>query len=159
MLIRTVFILSLVAFIIWFYQQLKEGLRLLAITNAMSEARKTFVEWQYHNPGVYIGLSPEGRKLLIRYLHTYDAWLVSHNLTDRNHFEKLAELLNDFPPKEPNGMPPGTPKKPCDNIKGLLSFPSLDFPTSLSHTAWTKEASGGFFCIFYRFEERSVLML
>lgn len=125
MLMRILFVLSLIAFIIWLYKQLKEGLRLLAITNAMSEARKTFVEWRYHNPGVYIGLSPKGRNLLIRYLHTYDAWLASHNLTDRNHYEKLVDLLNDFPPNEPNDMPPSIPKKPRDNLKGLLSFPLI----------------------------------
>lgn len=125
MLIRILFVLSLLAFIIWLYTHLKEGLRLLRTANAMHEACETFWEWRQRNQGVYIGLSPEGRELLIRYLRAYDAWLAAHPNEDRSRYEDLAELLNDFPPKEPDSMPPGIPKKPRDNLKGLLSFPLI----------------------------------
>lgn len=149
MLISILFGIATTAFIIWLYQQIKEGGKQLATTIAMCDASEAFWDWQHRNQGVYIGLSPEGRKLLLRYIRAYDEWLISHNNTDRSHYDLLVSLLNDFPPNEPNDIPPGVPKKPRDNIKGLL-FYFLDFPTALGHTAQTKEASGGLFCFPHR---------
>ncbi len=126
MLIIEIVLLAIVAMalIIWIYQQIKEGVKegkkQLATTNAVCDAEKAFWDWRRHNPGVYIGLSPEGRKLLLQYIRAEDEWLISHKKTDRGHYEFLISLLNDFPPNEPNDMPPGIPKKPCDNVKGLF---------------------------------------
>ena len=120
MAVSILFIIWEVAYIIWIYQLSKEGTRQLAVTNAMCDAGEEFWNWRDRNQGVYIGLSPKGRKLLVQYLDIYDEFLRMRNSTNRSHYEYLESLLNDFPPKEPHGMPPGVPKKPCDNIKGLF---------------------------------------
>ncbi len=132
MLVSILFVIGEIAYIVWVYQLSKEGTRQLAVTNAMCDASEAFWNWRYRNQGVYIGLSPEGRELLMRYLCAYDEFLSAHNSTDRRHYEYLESLLNDFPPKEPNGMPPSVPKKPCDNIKGL--FILIKLPSSSEDT-------------------------
>ncbi len=115
-------VIAAMAYSIWLFKEIKEGKKQLATTNAMCDAGKAFWDWRYRNQGVYIGLSPEGQKLLLRYIRAYDEWLISHKKTDRSHYDLLVNLLNDFPPNEPNDMPPGIPKKPPDAIKGLLSL-------------------------------------
>lgn len=122
MLVSILFIIGEVTYIIWVYQLSKECTRQLVVINAMCDAGEAFWDWRNRNQGVYIGLSPEGRKLLVQYLDAYDELLRMRNSTNRSRYEFLENLLNDFPPKEPNGMPPGVPKKPCDNIKGLFSL-------------------------------------
>lgn len=100
--------LSMVMFMaistVWLYRGIKKGTRQLAATIAMCDASEVFMNWACRNPGVYIGLSPEGRRLLIDYIEKYEEWLVSHNTKD----------------KEPHDMPPGIPKKPCDHVAGLF---------------------------------------
>lgn len=122
MLTSILFAIAIVASTFWLYQQVKEGARHLAITNAMCDASEVFWDWRSRNQGVYIGLSPEGRGLLVQYLDAYDKFLKMRKSSDRHHYEFLESLLDDFPPKEPNGIPPSIPKKPRDNIKGLFSL-------------------------------------
>lgn len=124
MFIGTLLIIAtaIIVNVVWLHRLIKEGDTQLATTNAMCDASFAFWDWRCRNQGVYIGLSPEGQALLIRYIRAYDEWLITHSFSDRSHYEWLVSLFNDFPPKDPHSMPPAVQKKPCDTIKGLFYF-------------------------------------
>ena len=69
---------------------------------AENGAREEFMNWYFKNPGVYIGLSEEGRRLLARYIETWDEYLITHKyISDNGHRASLVSLFNDLPPKQP----------------------------------------------------------
>lgn len=120
MIMSILFIIAAAAYSIWLFKQRERGRIQLIMTVAMCDASKAFWDWRHRNQGVYIGLSPEGRNLLLRYIRIYDEWLIVHEKIDRSHYEWLVSLLNNFPPKEPNDMPPGIPENPPDAIRGIF---------------------------------------
>lgn len=64
------------------------------------EAKEIFSSWRWNNPGVCIGLSDEGRELLLCELKTYDECLEVYPFSDGDEYrEWLLSLLDDFPPK------------------------------------------------------------
>ena len=82
-----------------------------AATCDMCDASEAFGEWWFRNQGVYIGLSPEGRKLLGTYLDAYDEFLYTHSFIGGvEHREYLRRLIYDFPPNHPHGIPGGKKK-------------------------------------------------
>jgi hypothetical protein len=83
----------------------REGRESLAAINADCESSEALMDWRLRNPGVYIGLSPEGRRLLTRRLEAYDRFLRSHKFCDvsfKEHREWLVSLFYDLPPKHPD---------------------------------------------------------
>ncbi len=80
--------------------------RKISTTFAYSKARDVFLEWRERNPGVYIGLSTEGRDLLAKTLVAYDEFVSTHsNWVDNGHRDFLVSLFHDLPPKHPDGRP------------------------------------------------------
>lgn len=80
----------------------------LASVRAWCDTGKDFTDWRIRNPGVYIGLSEEGRRLLARNLEAYEWFLRTHKYFDGNdHREWLISLFYEFPPKHPDdrGVP------------------------------------------------------
>lgn len=75
----------------------------LAATNAYCDAGDEFMDWSLRNPGVYIGLSEEGRMLLAKTIEGYDWFLRTHTFYhDDGHRDWLVSLFNDLPPKYPD---------------------------------------------------------
>jgi hypothetical protein len=73
---------------------------------AECDASEAFTDWRLRNPGVYIGLSEEGRKFLGVYLDAYDKFLKTHPYIDGlKHREWLVSLFYEFPPKTPDDAP------------------------------------------------------
>jgi|GEM_PF-3782993 len=76
--------------------------RSYAATDAECAASEAFTDWRLRNPGVYIGLSLEGRALVRRCLETYEVFLQTHPYIDgTQHKEWLLSLFNELPPKHP----------------------------------------------------------
>jgi len=96
----------IVVFLTRHYLQCTESLAALC---AECEASKAFIEWRFRNPGVYAGLSVEGRMLIDRWLEAHDWFQRTHTFIDgREYRERILSLLNDLPPKSPNSLPIGT---------------------------------------------------
>lgn len=73
-----------------------------------------FAEWKMKNPGVYLGLSDEGKEKLTRVIETYDLVLKIHPYhKDCGHRAWLMSLFDDFPPNSPNERPVEHPKEGC----------------------------------------------
>jgi hypothetical protein len=65
-----------------------------------------WLDWLERNPGVYVGLSPEGRKLLSDLIRAYDRFVVFYpDLRDDEHRAWLMSLFNHLPPKSPQPVP------------------------------------------------------
>lgn len=64
------------------------------------DAEYVLYEWRCRNPGVYIGLSSEGRQLVARCIETYREFIATHSYIDgTDHLEWLKSLFGDLPPK------------------------------------------------------------
>jgi hypothetical protein len=75
-------------------------------TCAECDASAEFIAWRQRNPGVYIGLSEEGRSLLNEWIDSLDWFMKTHLFVDlREKRECLIELLNDLPPNTPKSFP------------------------------------------------------
>jgi len=89
---------------------------------AECDAGDAFFEWSTRNPGVYVGLSEEGRMLVGRWLHAHDWFQRTHTFIDgTERREWIESFLDDFPPKSPKRLPNG--KKSVR--RGTLSFYTL----------------------------------
>ncbi len=89
-----------------------------AATDAWCDASERFRDWRLKNQGVYIGLSNEGKKLLIQLIDAYDWFLDTHKYIDDNgHREYLISLFYEMPPKSPNEIKT-IDKKKKRNSKG-----------------------------------------
>jgi hypothetical protein len=78
----------------------------LKTTENWCDASEIFTDWRLRNPGVYLGLSEEGRKLLSKNLETYDEFLRTHPyINGTKHREWLVSLFYEFPPKSPDDAP------------------------------------------------------
>lgn len=96
-LVLTLAIMLLTAYNVW-----KSGKALIA-AHAWCDADVIFVEWRCRNPGVYIGLSDEGKRLLGILIAAYDEFLRWHSfIGDNGTRDRLLSLYNDLPPKSPN---------------------------------------------------------
>ncbi len=83
--------------------RVNDGLKALCECYNATEA---FYQWRVRNPGVYVGLSPEGSSLVLRCLEAHDAYMKNRpHLDDVVRREFLLSLLDDFPPKEPDAVP------------------------------------------------------
>ncbi|MDP2647708.1 MAG: hypothetical protein Q8P35_00470 [Candidatus Yanofskybacteria bacterium] len=99
----------LVVWVAYVRQEDEKGEESLASMHAWCDASDAFTTWRLRNPGVYIGLSDEGRRLLTANLKAYDWFLRTHPFVDgTSHREWLASLFYDLPPKTPV---PFSPKK------------------------------------------------
>lgn len=69
---------------------------------------KEFVQWYLCNPGVFIGLSEEGRRLLSKFINAIET-VSEETGQPKNRYAKLIkqleELYNRLPPKSPDTMP------------------------------------------------------
>jgi hypothetical protein len=66
------------------------------------EAENQFYAWREKNPGVYLGLSDQGKAILRNYIDKYVHFLNLHPFVDGNgHIDYLMSLFDDFPP-DPN---------------------------------------------------------
>lgn len=76
---------------------------------AMLVARDAFIEWRVQNPGVYVGLSDTGCRLLHELIVAYDRFVHAHSFwCNESYREYYASLFNDVPPDAPKDMPVGT---------------------------------------------------
>ncbi len=83
-------------------------------THDWLSAEDEFFAWCECNPGVYIGLSDEARRLLSIACKAWDVFLQTHpTIEDNGHKEFLLSFLDDFPPNTPKR------KSPRD-IRGLF---------------------------------------
>lgn len=74
---------------------------------AWIEAGEVFFAWRLRNPGVYIGLSHEGRRLLTELIAAYDRFLeLNPELKDNGHRDYYLSLYNHLPPKRPTSKRP-----------------------------------------------------
>jgi hypothetical protein len=84
-----------------------QRLRAFHIRCNWREAFGEFWEWRQRNPGVFIGLSDEGTRLLRKTYAAYEAFLWAHpDAPDTGHREELLKYLDDFPPDTPQGARP-----------------------------------------------------
>lgn len=93
---------------------LRSAKRSLAATVAWCDAGDAFEEWVDRNPGVYIGLSPEGRQHVWRLIDTYDEFCASHSFHDGAEHRRFYLSLFDHLP--PDDRPP--------KRRGLRSLPA-----------------------------------
>jgi hypothetical protein len=79
-------------------------------------------EWRRRNPGVVIGLSPEGKRLVWALIKAYEDLLdkLPFAEEDVGHRDYLLSLLNELPPKPRKPLPKAAPR-------GRLFFISLYF--------------------------------
>lgn len=78
----------------------------LSAMRAECNAALRFFEWFHRNPGVYIGLSPEGRCLVCEWLLAIDWCSQTHSYMDLSEKRAMVlDLLNDLPPKPPSEHP------------------------------------------------------
>ena len=97
------------AFWCWQFRRCEQEYRALC---AECDCAEAFYEWRMRNQGVYIGLSPEGRMLVVRWLNAYEWFLRTHTFIDgAEHRDWIASLLNDLPPKHPDSVP-GKKRRP-----------------------------------------------
>ena len=102
-MIQAVFMIFICSLFLWYKNWSDEA---LAANKAMFEASEIFTDWWLRNPGIYIGLSEEGRLLLSRYIEAYDWFLKTHEYIDGKEYrEYLVSLLYELPPKDPKRMP------------------------------------------------------
>jgi len=118
----TVILLCILPFIfqiIWCLNILKNSkLRSLALKQD-DESFMQLYNWRIANPGVYIGLSPEGRKLVLKHIETFEVYLKAHDTKDTyDHLVSLESLLHDFP------KPPGKSCRPISitALKRAVTF-------------------------------------
>jgi hypothetical protein len=105
-------ILFAVIFVICVAHDVRKAEIACKATFAECDASEAFTDWRLRNPGVYIGLSEEGRKILGVYLDAYDEFLRTHPYVDgTKHREWLVSLFYEFPPKSPKDMPTQTKKR------------------------------------------------
>jgi len=84
------------------YRKIKEQLVAL---EKWGDASNIFINWCLRNPGVYIGLSEEGRRLLSKNIEAFDEFCrVSSSFDGKKHREWLISLFFDLPPKHPKRM-------------------------------------------------------
>ncbi len=70
------------------------------------DASVTFHDWREHNPGVYLGLSFEGRRLISLWLVALERYMHTHPFCDCEWKRMwILELLNDLPPNSPKSFP------------------------------------------------------
>jgi hypothetical protein len=103
-------ILVVATFLVFLIRDSIKAQEELAAFCARCAAAEAFLNWRQLNPGVYIGLSLEGRKLVLDLLKAYDWFLRTHpHLKDGEgrHREYIESLLDDLPPKDPkiHGLP------------------------------------------------------
>ena len=98
-------VISAVLFIRWIDLKGKES---VAACKAWCDADEIFFNWRLRNPGVYIGLSEEGRRLLGRLIDSWDRFLKAHKfIKDDGYSDFLESLYFDLPPKPPKRAIPG----------------------------------------------------
>lgn len=80
--------------------------RVYKMERAMLVARDAFIDWRIQNPGVYVGLSDTGRRLLTELIVAYDRFVQAHSFwCNESYREYYANLFNDVPPNSPKDMP------------------------------------------------------
>lgn len=105
------------AVIVYMQWEWKKGNESLAATDAWCDASEAFCDWRMENPGVYIGLSPEGRMLLARNIEGYDWFLKTHPWIDgTEHRAWLVSLFDDLPPKYPRDAKPTFPSRSSQGL-------------------------------------------
>jgi hypothetical protein len=78
------------------------------------DASIQFAEWKMKNPGVYLGLSDEGKRKLSHVIEAYDRVLETHpHHKDEGHRAWLMSLFDDFPPNSPSERPVEHPQEGC----------------------------------------------
>ncbi|MCH7882985.1 hypothetical protein IIA95_01050 [Patescibacteria group bacterium] len=76
------------------------------------EAYSALSDWRFANPNIPIGLSSEGRRLILEYTAAWQEFLKTHSyIKDNGCIELLYFLLNDKDPSPP-GKGKRPPKKP-----------------------------------------------
>jgi len=71
-------------------------------TMEVNRTHNLLVLWRERNPGVYIGLSPEGSRIVLDHLFAYDEYMRIHSwLLENGKRCEILELLSDLPPREP----------------------------------------------------------
>ena len=74
-------------------------------------SEKRLNDWMARNPGVYIGLSPDGIALVVDRISSYKNWIKVFKLSSPVHaefIEYLESLLNEFPDPAPEEAPSTT---------------------------------------------------
>ena len=65
-----------------------------------------WLSWRTRNPGVYVGLSPEGIALVLDVINAYLNYVkVWHLKKDEDYIRMLECLLNEFPDPSPSEEP------------------------------------------------------
>lgn len=98
------------------YYDVKVAFDALKALRAECDASIRFLEWYVRNPGVYVGLSHEGRQLLCEWLQALDWFSETHPWADTSKKRLyLLSLFDDLPPKSPNEFP-------CNECQNRHSF-------------------------------------
>ncbi len=99
----TIVIISLGALMVYSWIKGNESYRAIG---AVCDAAEAFYEWRFRNPGVYIGLSDEGKSLLRQRVDAYRWYARVHPYCDcTDHMTWLLSLFDDLPPKSPKSFP------------------------------------------------------
>lgn len=74
--------------------------------NSWIESQERFKEWRTRNPGVYIGLSPEGQKLVWGILNSYKHFIRRSKQypLDIAYYDRIFLLLSELPPKDEDDL-------------------------------------------------------
>ncbi len=99
----------MVTFFFWQREGYQEAKRALRATLAFCDADDVLTAWRVANPGVSIGLSTQGRALVLRCIDTWEDFLTTHPTYHDfgEHLRFLYSLLDDVGPP-----PPGKSQRP-----------------------------------------------
>ncbi len=97
--VKCVYILG-IAFATW------RTLHAYKMEQTMLRAKDAFLEWRMRNPGVYVGLSDTGCRLLTELIVSYDRFVDAHSFWSNESYREYYEaLFGDVPPDAPKDMP------------------------------------------------------
>lgn len=78
------------------------GVRAFVAYCVWNVAARELTCWRSRNPGVYIGLSPEGQQLVFETIEAFDTYQMEYPFkANADYRDYLLSLLNEFPPKTP----------------------------------------------------------
>lgn len=96
--------------------------------NRRHAAADKFYEWKGKNPGVYIGLSPEGSRLLLEFIEACDRLAEAcYWMEDRENRDHLMNLLHDLPPQTPTEANVPVEQQKSDPRGRSLSLYNVDY--------------------------------
>ncbi len=119
------------------------------------DTREALFDWRWQNPGVYLGLSDHGKKLLQEAIEAYDEFLKYWPfIPDDGRREFLLSLYNDLPPNHPKRSPRPRPRRAFLFLLSFLKIYSRIEPTMPTNVEVKKNSNENALSLVRRFQKR-----